>query len=56
MFVSRHAIFLDKEFIQEGANGRTVEFEEVQDLQSIQKQHVESPQVDPQPDMPIVET
>ena len=56
MFVSRHAILLEKEFIQERDSERTVELEEVQDLQSIQKQYVESPQVDPQPDVPITET
>ena len=29
VFVGRHAIFSKKEFIQEGGNGRSVEFEKV---------------------------
>ena len=36
MFVGRHAIFLEKEFIQEGGSGWSVELEKVQNLQSIQ--------------------
>ena len=55
MFVGRHTIFLEKEFIQEGGSGKTIELEKVQDLWSIQKQHVESPQVDPQSDVSIIE-
>ena len=35
VFVGRHAIFLEKEFIQEGGIGRSIELEEVQNLQSI---------------------
>ena len=44
-----------KEFIHEGGSGRIVELEEVQNVQSIQKQQVDSLQVDPQPDVPIAE-
>ena len=29
VFVGRHAIFLEKEFIQEGGSGRSVKLEEV---------------------------
>ena len=29
VFVGRHAIFLEKEFIQEGGNGRSVELDKV---------------------------
>ena len=32
VFVGRHAIFLEKEFIQERGNGRSIELEEVQNL------------------------
>ena len=32
VFVGRHAIFLEKEFIQEGDSGRSVKHEEVQNL------------------------
>ena len=35
VFVGRHVIFLEKEFIQEGGSGKSVEFEEVQNLQPI---------------------
>ena len=35
VFIGRHAIFLEKEFIQEGDSGRSVELEEVQNLQPI---------------------
>ena len=34
IFVSRHAIFLKKEFIQEKRCGRIIELREVQNLQS----------------------
>ena len=51
VFVGRHAILLEKEFIQKGGNGRSIKLEEVQNLQSIQNS-----QVDSQPDVPIVET
>ena len=50
MFVGRHAIFLEKEFIQEGGSGRFVEFEKVQILQSIHDLPNSS-----QPDVSIVE-
>ena len=36
MFVGRHAIFLEKVFIQEGGSERSIELEEVQNLQPIQ--------------------
>ena len=49
VFVSRHAMFLEKEFIQ-GGSGTSVELEEVQNLQSIQ----DSPDGS-QPDVSIVE-
>ena len=49
MFVDRHVIFLEKQFIQ-GGSGRTDELEKVQNLQSIQ----DSPNGS-QPDVPIVE-
>ena len=50
MFVGRHVVFLEKEFIQEGGSGRSVELKKVQNLQSIQDS-----QNDSQPDVPIVE-
>ena len=50
VFVGRHAIFLEKEFIQEGGSGRSVELEEVQNLQPIQDLLNSS-----QLDVPIVE-
>ena len=33
--IGRHTIFLEKEFIQKGGSGRSVELEEVQNLQPI---------------------
>ena len=36
VFIDRHAVFLEKEFIQEGGNRRSIELEEVQNLQPIQ--------------------
>ena len=50
MIVGRHIIFLEKEFIQGGGSGRSVELEKVQNLQSIQ----DSPDGF-QPNVPIVE-
>ena len=50
IFVSRHIIFLKKEFIQEGDSGRSVELVKVQNLQPIQDSLADS-----QPDVPIVE-
>ena len=50
MFVGRHTIFLEKEFIQEGGSGRSIELEKVQNLQSIQDLPDGS-----QPNVPIVE-
>ena len=32
VFVGRYAIFLEKEFVQEGGSGRSVELEKVQNL------------------------
>ena len=50
MFVGRHAIFLEKEFVQERDSGRSVELEKVQNLQPIQ----DSPNSS-QPDVSIIE-
>ena len=36
VFVGRHVIFLEKEFIQKRGSGRSIKLEEVQNLQPIQ--------------------
>ena len=49
VFVGRHVIFLEKEFIQEESSGRSVELEKVQNLQPIQNSEADS-----QPDGPLL--
>ena len=39
MFISRHAIFLEKEFILQKGSGRNIELEEVQQLDISQPNH-----------------
>ena len=48
IIVSRHVIFLKKEFIQEGGSGKNIELKEVQDLQSV----LELPMKVSQPEVP----
>ena len=50
VIVSRHAIFLEKEFIQEGGSGKNIELKEVQDLQSV----LELPTKVSQPEVPVM--
>ena len=44
MIVSRHAIFLEKEFIQGGGSGKNIELKKVQDVQNILELSIESSQ------------
>ena len=52
MFVGRHVIFLEKEFIQEGGSGRNIELTEVHGLQIDPKISVVGPQEDLQSEVP----
>ena len=54
MFVSKYVTFIKKKFILERGSGRIVELREVQDLQIIPLQPVDSPHNDPNQMCPLL--
>ena len=44
IFVSKYATFLEKKFIKERGSGKNIEFEKVQNLQTIPEKSMDDPQ------------